>query len=359
MRSRCFSSSSSSFLNLVAEPLGPHVVVARARGLLPQAGQGFAERLLELPDARALPLVLRRLLEDVPRLGELGLEDLDAHPGFGQRDAHLVCGLALGVDVPERRRLRELHDGVGLETHVALARQREERLRRRSLSRELGLHADREVFFGLAELDDRHAGEGELADHAHALELQRDEIEELVVPECASRRHAPSFGVQRAGEERALPAEDASQAKEERRRIGDGAEVRHQGEIEGAVAYVEVPGGELADRDASRGARRAPPRAGGVRVVDVDDPRAERREPLAQALRSVADHHDSAARGERLGVKAEGVRGRGGEREGHGRIEVLPALFDDGERRWRGGQGPAASWSKIVEKATMCRPRPS
>ena len=89
----------------------------------------------------------------------------------------------------ERRDPGELHDGVRLQPSAALARDDHERVGGPTAIAELRVDVHARRFVLVAELDERDSVERKLRDHPDAVELGRDEVEEVVVVERARRFH--------------------------------------------------------------------------------------------------------------------------------------------------------------------------
>jgi len=177
------------------------------------------------------------------------------------------------------------------------------------------------------------------------LELERDEVVELRVVYTLS---GEELRVLAAHHERALLGDHAAEAGHERGGILDLVEVGHDGEVERAVADLEVAV-ERAHRHARAGGAVA---AGDAlaRVVDVDGAGAELEEAFADAERRVAhDDHAAIAR-EGLGEDTEGLRVEGCSTVGarHRGARLLPgfsrrcATENDGAGRQVSGSAPGS-----------------
>jgi hypothetical protein len=137
-------------------------------------------------------------------------------------------------------------------------------------------------------------------------ELQRDALVELVVVErlgFASRDPHSPCGVRRTHDRSAASRDEAPDASEEIAALVRVPQMGDEREIESAVAYVELRGGQLANHEAAYLERRGELRVT-ARVVDVNGACTERKQPLAESFRGIAYDDDAPPTDERLSVDA-------------------------------------------------------
>ncbi len=131
-----------------------------------------------------------------------------------------------------RGRRRELDNRIGVESNVSLTGEGDECLRRAARIRELGIDADCGGLILLCELRECHTVKRELSDHAYAVELLRDEVEEFVVVEGSETLAGGEVSIGGGDERRAFLADHAADAGKYFRGLGETAQVGNDDEVD-------------------------------------------------------------------------------------------------------------------------------